>query len=135
MKLTKKELNKLPTIQDVQLGGILARIAFDHTMEAQKGRPKEVLSTKFAVAIKEFRNKQRNKNQKVTIQTSYTIAGGKRIIIPAGLKVKQAINLSPENTIKYWLVELTPEMKKDFEIESWYRNYGFGLAENEVTSN
>lgn len=56
----------------------------------------------------------------------------KEFKVPAGLKVKMATNLPHNSNIRFWLAELTPEMEANDELESWFRNYGFGLHLNEV---
>lgn len=62
--------------------------------------------------------------------TRHQICGDKKILIPAGLKVVPATNLPKTSNIKYLLKELPTNASE--EVESHFRNYGFGLFSHEV---
>lgn len=63
---------------------------------------------------------------------SPNLKNGETIQFPAGLDVIPASNLPENSVIKYWLNELPAEMKKDIQIESFFRNYGIPLTLNDV---
>jgi hypothetical protein len=69
---------------------------------------------------------------RVTKKQSYTLPHGRAVEIPAGLRVIPALNLPADSKIKFWLADMTAEMSSDAEIESHYRNYGFGFNDKEV---
>lgn len=67
---------------------------------------------------------------KTKIATMHRLESNRRVTIPAGLPVVPADNLPADSRIKYWLADCPPGA--DDEIESHYRNRGFGFHANEV---
>lgn len=67
-----------------------------------------------------------------TRKTYFHLEDGRKVLIPSGLRVRPASNLPASQKIKWWLDELTPRLSKDLQIESHFRNIGFGFSDEEV---
>lgn len=72
-----------------------------------------------------------------TKPTQFVLPSGRTVQIPSGIPAFPADDLPPDSKIKYWLGEATlqwdaPELWEDPEFESFQRNYGIGLHEDEV---
>jgi hypothetical protein len=56
-----------------------------------------------------------------------------KFVIPKGCRVFRATNLErKEGKWRYWLARVPMSLRGNFQFESWHRNYGFLLEENET---
>lgn len=84
----------------------------------------------YIAASKVFRGTADVNSMKTKIATIHRLESGRRITIPAGLSVIPDGCAPATASIQYWLENCPP--KADDEIESHFRNVGFGFRANEV---
>lgn len=84
----------------------------------------------YIAASKVFWGPADSNSMKTKIKSIHRLESGRNIVIPAGLPVVRADNLSSTSLIKYWLADCPP--KADDEIECHLRTVGFGFRADEV---